>query len=72
MKIPARIAVVLTALFAVACFVVAYFGFSSLGRITDPVQLHDAKGYAWFWTFLGCVILAITGLTWWAIQTEQE
>lgn len=72
MKIPARIAIVLSALVALGCFGYAYQGFSSLGGILDPTQHSDARGFAWFWTFLGVVILGIAVLSWWITATEKE
>lgn len=72
MKLTARISIILSALFALVCYGVAYSGFSSLGGLADPVQLRDARGFAWFWAFLGTVILGIAGLSWWATGQEEE
>ena len=72
MKISAQITVILAAVFAAICFGVAITGFTSLGGITDANQLADAKGFAWFWTFLGAVGLACGALGWWLIRTEKE
>lgn len=72
MKITARIAIILSAIFGIACFAVAYKGFSSLGGIADPTVLKDSKGFAWFWVFLGCVISGIAALSWWITSTEKE
>jgi hypothetical protein len=54
-KISAQMTVVMSAIFAVVCFGVAITGFLSLGDIADATQMADAKGFAWFWTFLGSV-----------------
>ena len=51
--------VVIAAIFAAICFCVAIAGFTSLGEIADPTQTADAKGFAWFWTFLGGVASAV-------------
>ena len=72
MKISARIASILAAIFAAVCFSVAFTGFTSLGDIVDPVQLGDAKGYAWFWTFLGGVGVVFGVLSWWIARTVNE
>jgi hypothetical protein len=72
MKIPAAIATLLSAIFAVICFSVAIEGYTSLGDISDPVQLDDAKGFAGFWAFLGGVALVFGVLSWWIVRTGKE
>ncbi len=72
MKITAKFSVLMSAIFAVICFAVAITGFSSLGDIVDPVQLADAKGFAWFWAFLGTVSVAFGGLGIWLIRTHRD
>ena len=72
MKISAQMTVVIAAIFAVVCFGVAITGFSSLGGIADPVQLADAKGFAWFWTFLGVVGLVLGALSLWIVRTAKQ
>ncbi len=69
MKISARLATILAAAFALVCLGFVVTGFTSLDGITDPVQLRDAKGYAWFWAFLAGVGAVFGGLSWWLGQT---
>src|SRR5260221_5955199 len=65
MQLSAKLTMVLGAIFAVACYWVAITGFSSLAEITDPKLASDARGFAWFWAFLG-TIAAVFGLgAWW-------
>ena len=63
---------VLAAIFAVICLGVAVTGFTSLGDIADPAQAADARGFAWFWTFLACVAIALGLLSWWAARTQKD
>jgi hypothetical protein len=72
MKISARLAAILSAIFATVCFTVALTGFTSLGDIVDPVQRGDAKGFAWFWVFLGGVGVVFGVLSWWIARTVKE
>jgi arginine exporter protein ArgO len=72
LKISAQFSVFMAVLFAAACFSVAITGFTSLGEITDPVQLADAKGYAWFWTFLGCIAVVFGAAGVWMLRTTKE
>jgi hypothetical protein len=72
MKITARIAIILSAILAFACYGIAYKGFSSLGGLTDPAIIRDSKGFAWFWVFMGSVILAIAVLSWWITGKDNE
>jgi hypothetical protein len=70
-KITAKFSVLMSVVFAAICFSVAIAGFSSLGDIVDPVQQADAKGFAWFWAFLGMVSVAFGGLGIWLIRTHK-
>ncbi len=55
---------VISVIFAVICLGVAITGFTSLGDISNPTEAADARGFAWFWTFLGGVALAFGFLAW--------
>jgi hypothetical protein len=59
-------------IFAAVCLSVAITGFVSMGEIQDPVQLSDAKGFAWFWAFLGGVALLFAALAQWMARTQKE
>jgi hypothetical protein len=59
-------------IFAIICLGVAITGFSSLADITDPVELADARGFAWFWTFLAGVAAAFGLLGWWLMRTQMD
>jgi hypothetical protein len=59
-------------IFAAVCLSVAIPGFLSLGDIQDPVQLSDAKGFAWFWAFLAVVALFFAALAQWMVRTGQK
>jgi hypothetical protein len=63
---------VFAAVFAIICLGVAITGFSSLGDIADPTQAADARGFAWFWTFLAGVAIALGLLSWWIVRTQKE
>ena len=52
MRISLQATIVASVIFAVACLGVAIEGFTSLGDIVDETQAADARGFAWFWTFL--------------------
>ena len=72
MKITAKFSVIIAAVFAVMCFGVAITGFNALGSITDPAQLADAKGFVWFWVFLGGVAVLFGAVGIWLVKTEKE
>ena len=71
MKGSARFSMYAGAVFAALCFGVAITGFTSLGGITDPVQLADAKGFAGFWAFLGITCTALAFASWWVSRPEK-
>ena len=72
MKITAQFSVVMAAIFAAICFGVAITGFNALGGITDTAQLADAKGFAWFWVFLGSVSVVFGAVGIWIVRTQKD
>ena len=72
MQISAKLAGFFSIVFAVVCLGFAITGFTSLGDITDPVQASDARGYAWFWTFLAGVGVVFGLLSWWMVRTYRD
>jgi len=61
-----------SAIFAAICLSVAISGFTSLGTLTDPAVISDARGFAWFWTFLGGIAIAFGLLAWWMSRRQGE
>jgi len=72
MKLSLRATTLVAGIFAAICFGVAIAGFTSLGGISDGTELADAKGYAWFWTFLGSIATAFGGLAWWMARRVRD
>jgi len=58
--------------FALICIGVAITGFASLGDITDPREVADAKGFAMFWAFLASVAIGLAVLAWWVARNHKE
>ena len=72
MKFSIQATIVAAAVFAAICFGVAITGFASLGDLTDPTQMADARGFAWFWTFLGSVAVGFGLLAWWVVRSQEK
>lgn len=72
MKLSLQATVVIGIVFAIASLGVAITGFASLSDIADPDRLADAKGFAWFWTFLACVALAFAALAAWMSRGNRK
>lgn len=72
MRVSARLAMILAIIFAAFCLGFAITGFTSLREITDPQQASDARGFAWFWTFLAGVGIVFGLLSWWIGKTEKD
>jgi hypothetical protein len=70
-RISAQLAVVMAAIFAIISFGFAFTGYSAIDGIADPQQVADAKGYAGFWAFLGCVALAMGAISVWILRTQE-
>jgi len=64
MKLSLRATMIACAIFGAICLGVAITGFTSLGALTDPTAIADAKGFAWFWGFLGSVAILLGLLAW--------
>ena len=72
MKVSAQLALGMAIAFALVCFGVAYDGFTSIDTMADATAQADARGFAWFWTFLGVVGLASGVASWWMIQHDPN
>ena len=72
MHISPRFAAFAAAPFALICLGFALNGLLSLGTITDPEQLADAKGYIWFWAFLAVIAIVSGALSWWLMSTQKN
>lgn len=72
MKISANLGALFSIAFAIVCLGFAITGFTSLGDITDPVQASDARGFAWFWSFLAAVGVVFGLLSWWMGRTRSD
>jgi len=64
--------VVIAAFFALICYGIAITGFSAIGDMADQAQIADAKGFAWFWVFLGTVAVVLGAVSVWIIRTQQS
>lgn len=72
MKLSLQATMIVAVIFAAICLSVAITGFMSLDNLTDPTALTDAKGFAWFWTFLGGVAIALGLLAWRMTRRSDE
>jgi hypothetical protein len=72
LKLSIQATMVMAAIFAAICLAVAITGFTSLGDITDPRDAADARGFAWFWTFLASVSIGLGLLAWWVARNHKE
>jgi len=65
-------AMIMAAVFAAVSLSVAVSGFIGVGDITDPTQASDARGFAWFWTFLGTIAVGLGSLAWWLERSQRD
>jgi len=72
MTISAKLAAFFSIVFATVCLGFAITGFTSLGDITDLQQASDARGFAWFWSFLAGVGVVSGLLSWWMAHPKAE
>ncbi len=62
MKLSAHLMFWLSLAFAAFCLGYAYIGFSSIDAAMSEDVREASRGYAWFWTFLGAVGVALAAL----------
>lgn len=72
MKVSAHLALWSSLVFALVCLYVAWSGFSSVDAMADAQAQSDARGFAWFWLFLGAVGVAAGVASWWIIRNDPE
>jgi hypothetical protein len=72
LKISIQATMVIAAIFAAVCLGVAVTGFISLDDIADPGEVADARGFAWFWTFLASVAIGLGLLAWWLARNHLD
>ena len=72
MKLSMQMTMVAAAIFGSVCLAIAIQGFLEIGDITDPALAADARGYAWFWAFLGAVAVAMAVAAWWMTRAPDD
>jgi heme/copper-type cytochrome/quinol oxidase subunit 4 len=72
MNISPKFAAFAAAPFALICLGVAVNGFLSMGELTDPEQVADARGYIGFWLFLAVIAVVSGVLSWWLMSAQQK
>jgi hypothetical protein len=70
MKISAQFALWSSIVFAIVCLYVGFNGLSSVDAVTDEAARADARGFAYFWLFLGAVAVACALVSWWIVRRE--
>jgi hypothetical protein len=72
MRISLQATMIIAAVFAVVSLGFAINGFTSLGELQDATQIADARGFAWFWTFLASVAIVLGLASWWIARKQRE
>ena len=72
MKISAQFSMWGSVVFALFCLGYAFSGFSSLDGMADDATRADARGFALFWLFLGCIGIIMAIVSWWMVTREHD
>ena len=67
-----RMAMMMSAVFGALSLGYAVYGFLSLGEIADQTQASAARGFVWFWTFLGSISIVLGVLAWWIERAQRK
>ena len=71
MKVSAQVAMWGAIALAIFCLAYAFSGFWSLDSVADEASRADARGFAYFWLFLGGVGVAIAILSRWMAKQDD-
>ena len=71
MKITAQFALWSSLAFAMLCLGVGFNGLSQVEAMADAAERSDARGYAYFWLFLGAIAVGCAVISWWIVQREN-
>ncbi|MEO8485055.1 MAG: hypothetical protein ABI585_01840 [Betaproteobacteria bacterium] len=64
MKLSAQMTFWASLVFALVCIAYGGFGFSRIDASMSDALREEARGFAWFWMFLGCVGALFAILAW--------
>jgi hypothetical protein len=71
-KITAQFALWSSLAFATLCLAVGFSGLSQIEAMADAAERSDARGYAYFWLFLGAIAVACAVVSRWIIKREND
>ena len=72
MRITVHLAMWLALAFAALCIAYGLVGFNSIDADTAASLRDDARGYAWFWIFMGGIGLACAAGSWWLLREGAD
>jgi hypothetical protein len=72
MKITAQFSLWASIVFGLLCLGIALYGFSQLDAMADAAARADARGFAYFWLFMGSVAVACAIASWWILKCESQ
>jgi hypothetical protein len=72
MKISAQFTLWSSLVFAIVCLSIGFDGLWSADAVADQAVRPDARGFAYFWLFLGAIALACALASWWIVRRESE
>jgi hypothetical protein len=68
LRLSIQLTIAFAVIFALVCFGAAVMSFNAAREMTDAAQAADAKGFGYFWAFLGVVAAGIAALSLWLIR----
>jgi hypothetical protein len=72
LNISMRMAMIMAVIFGAVSLYCAVTAFMGIGDIADPAQASDARGFAWFWTFLASIAIGLGVLAWWLERGQRK
>lgn len=72
MKLSAQLTLYIAIGFALLCLAYAGYGWHELGTVPDGQAHDDARGYVFFWLFLGVVGAASAWICWRMTRMQDE
>lgn len=72
MKLSAQITFVMSVAFAVLCLGYGAFGWHELAGVSPGPERDDARGYVYFWAFLGAIGVVSAVVSWRMMRGEDR
>ena len=70
MRLSAQLTLYISIAFALLCFGYAAYGWYQVGAMPVGQEREDARGFVYYWLFLGAIGAAMAWVSWWMMRGD--